>query len=132
VQGFGLFDYSGSPKSTYYAFTAFRQMLETPRRAEARGAIHGKVAILAGTDAAQTRAAVLVSNFNHASNIFELAWSALPWNGPTAYRVSRVDTKPSLAQTERDTIGPEVRSLQFRLPAPGVALIQLEPGKALP
>jgi hypothetical protein len=126
VQSFGLLDYSGVPKTTFYAFKAFRELLDTPRRVRAQGGVEGAVAILAGTAADRNRVHVLVSNFRHAGEQFELAWDALPWPGLAAFSVFQVTPGAGLREVQRGRTAPEQPGLGFRLPAPGVALIRLE------
>jgi hypothetical protein len=128
VQAFGLFDYSGAPKSSFYAFKAFRQLLDTPRRVKVRvaGAGMRELAVLAGVDAARTRAGVLVSQVHGAGGEMEISWPALPWPGPGAVLVSMAEATPGLRETQRAMVEPGPGTVRFRLAAPGVALVRVE------
>jgi hypothetical protein len=59
---FGLFTEVGAPTRNYHAMLAFSKMLDTPRRLGCAGAVPGQVAVLAGVDAAKTKASVLIAN----------------------------------------------------------------------
>ncbi len=125
IQGFGLFDLEGVPKKTYHAFRAFRRMLDTPRRAAATVADSGRVAALAGLDAASRQASVLISNLDPSVEVLGLAVSAMPWAGPTEYAVLAVDAGRDLAPVAS---GPLPTDRRLELPSlrpPCVLLVNL-------
>jgi xylan 1,4-beta-xylosidase len=59
---FGLFTEVGAPTRNYYGVQAFAQMLDTPKCLTVTGGISGKLAVIAGTNADKTKAAVLIAN----------------------------------------------------------------------
>ena len=83
IQGFGLFNIHGVPKRNYYAFKAFREMLDTPVRAEVSGAVPGQLAVLAGVKPDATRAAILIGNFRAPAGPLKLEFRHLPWKSAT-------------------------------------------------
>jgi xylan 1,4-beta-xylosidase len=138
VQGFGLFNYHGVPKKSYYAFKAFADMLDTPARVEARAERDGQLALLAGTDAKLTRAAVLVSSLaglnsadkrtaaeNKPSSIVTVRFVSRPWPGPIAYELRVVDDTHDLTVVRKASLGANESSVSFELQCPAVALIKL-------
>jgi xylan 1,4-beta-xylosidase len=125
IQGFGLFNFQGVPKTSFYAFKAFRELLNTPMRVQAIGNQAGQLAVLAGVGANRSRAAVLVSNFKAAGERLDVLLQNRPWEGPTQYEVLVVDATHNLAQVAQGVLQPSVRTLPLNLKAPSVALIKL-------
>ncbi len=124
VQGFGLFSFAGVPKASFYAFKAFRGMLETPIRVPVAGSIPDEVAVLAGVNASGNRAALLVSHFAGSTARFRLQLKPCPWTGPCQFQVSLVDAKHSLTPVIRERRSSLSEDFDFTLEAPGVALVQ--------
>ncbi|MCX6905131.1 MAG: hypothetical protein NTW03_16960 [Verrucomicrobia bacterium] len=88
VQMFGMFNLNGVPRKNFYAFKAFRALLETPRRVQTPACEAGRVAICAGLNVENTSAAILLSNFAALDEVYELGLRELPWSGPTAFESS--------------------------------------------
>ena len=124
VGAFGLFTEHAVPTKNYHALRAFHDLLATPRRVETRGAVPGQLAVGAGVNEAQDRAAVLVSNFSHPQAEFRLALANLPWTGPTVSEVRLLDAVHNLAVVRRETNS--AVALSLTLPRPAVALITLQ------
>ena len=121
---FGLFTEVGAPTRNYFGMLAFAQLLDTPRRVGTAGAAPGKLAVAAGTRAGDTKAAVLVANLSGAGNL-RLSFTNLPWAGNTAVELRIVD---GLRAFESQSVAVLVASeLNFKLPAPSVALVTLRP-----
>jgi hypothetical protein len=89
--GFGLFNEHGVPQKNYHALRAFRRLLDTPIRAETRGAIGGELAVAAGSNPKSTEASALISNFAYPQAQFRLAAVNLPWREPTVVETYLVD-----------------------------------------
>jgi len=119
---FGLFTEVGAPTRNYYALLAFTQMLDTPRRVRAVGAVPGKLAIAAGTSAANAKAAVLVANRAGAENI-RLSFENVPWEGVTAVEVRIVDGQHALEPLAGSALVSSELALNLR--PPYVALVTL-------
>lgn len=123
IQGFGLFSIHGVPNKNYYAFKAFRQMLDTPQRLEARGR-DGQYAVLAGVSADRRRVRVMVSHFRGPERAFTVTAKGLPWRGQTAWELFLVNGQHSLQRVQQGNgAGPDV-TVAFDLPRPAVALIE--------
>ena len=74
-----LFDVYGVPQKNYYAFKAFRELMNTPERVSVTfdTPVDGLYA-LAGTDPSRQEAAILLSNFDAESREYELCFEHLP------------------------------------------------------
>ena len=121
---FGLFTEVGAPTRNYHALLAFAQLLDTPRRVRATGAVPGKLALAAGTSVAGTSVAVLVANLSGAAEL-RLAFTNLPWAGDTVVDVRIVDNQHAFVpRPGAALVGAE---LTLKLPPPSVALVTLSP-----
>jgi len=77
-----MFDNFGVPSKTFYAFLAFRGLLETPRRVACTGWNEdGPITACAGLSADAQNAGVLVSNFSGTEIAQTIALAGLPWSG---------------------------------------------------
>ncbi len=121
---FGLFTEVGAPTRNYYALLAFAEMLDTPRRVRATGAVPGKLALAAGTGTENTKAAVLVANLAGGED-FRLAFAHLPWADATTVEVRIVDGQRALEPLAVQ--GLAAPDLTLKLPPPAVALVTLRP-----
>jgi hypothetical protein len=122
--GFGLFTEVGAPTRNYYAMLAFAQMLDTPKRVRAAGGVPGKLAVVAGTNAGNTKAGVLVANLAGGEDI-RLSFAHLPWAEGATVEVRIVDDQRSLEALASQ--GLAASGLTLKLPSPAVALVTLYP-----
>lgn len=127
IQMFGLFNFNGVPQKTFYAFKAFRELLDTPRRVPTPPCVAGSVALCAGLNRDDTRAAVLLSNFDTADAAADLSVRGLPWNGSTGFELRLVDADHNFSLVRRGTVGTEGRLPLPELQAPAVVLLTLWP-----
>jgi hypothetical protein len=130
IQAFGMFTFDGVPKKTFYAFKAFREMLDAPLRAETTGAVSGQLALLSGLNPKQNQAKILISKFLFPEDRLTVRTRNLPWPGPTRIEVLAVDSARNLEtiQTKEDSAGLCEISLDKTKPA--VLLLRLNPVKA--
>ena len=121
---FGLFTEVGAPQRNYYALLAFVQLLETPRRVRLSGTMPDRLVAAAGLSADHQRAGILVANRTGPDTV-AVAWSHLPWTGPSAIEVRVVDNARAWA------LLPEPKTAQnqltLRLSPPATAWISLRP-----
>jgi hypothetical protein len=120
-----LFNLNGVPRKNFYAFKAFRSLLDTPRRVITEPMRSGRPAICAGLNADSNRAAVLLSNFDTPSGEFDVVLRALPWRAPTRFEVRVVDAMHDFELKMRGVLGAEGRLGLKDLNAPAVVLINL-------
>lgn len=128
IQGFGLFDFHGAPKKTFYAFKAFKMLLDTPVRVATAGGETGKLTVCAGTNQDRTRAGILVSHFRGADGKIDLRIRNLPWTGPTDYEILLVDGQRDLEPVRKGQLGADGLLQLEELQAPAVGLIRLKLG----
>jgi hypothetical protein len=124
-QGFGLFSAYGVPKKTFFAFKAFKTLLDAPLRVEARGSVPGRLAACAGVSRDRTQAMVLIGNFRSPDDRIDLTMKNLPWEGAASYEVLVVDAEYDLKQVRRGELPANEFKLALDLKAPSVALIKL-------
>jgi hypothetical protein len=127
IQGFGLFNMHGVPKTTYYAFKAFHDLLNTPERVRTQGEEANRWAVAAGVDSGRSRAGVLVSHFSGSDGQLEVVLNSRPWPGSSAYEILAIDSTHQLTPLAGGTLPSSERSVSFSLNAPAVALLQLRP-----
>jgi hypothetical protein len=96
-------------------------------RLELSGEVDGELAALAGRNADNTRAAVLVSHFKGSDRSLNLDLSDLPWKGDTAFEMWVVDREHAFSRVGQGSFKSGTRSLPLALQAPGVALIKMQP-----
>jgi hypothetical protein len=127
VQMFGMFNFNGVPQKTFYAFRAFRALLDTPRRVQTPLCEAGKIAICAGLESGAKGAAMLLSNFSTAGDPPELLLRQLPWNAPTQFEVHLVDALHDFERVRTGSLGMDGRLALPELKAPSVVLLKLSP-----
>ena len=125
--GFGIFTEQGVPLKAYQALRAFRGLVETPRRVEARGAVAGKLAFAAGLGADGREASFLVSNFGDPRAEVVLRWKGFAWTGGVTAEIRTVDEGRDFPDARGETVPSEDGSLRLTLKAPAVALVRLRP-----
>ena len=127
---FGLFDRYGSPRRTFYAFKAFRLLLDTPVRVAARaeGDEGAGFAAAAGTNARRDAVTVLVTRGKGEADRVELAVKNLPWAGSTRCEVFTLDADHDLKSTASHVLDPSATRLELRLRAPAVWLLRFTKG----
>ncbi len=124
VGGFGLFNENGVPLKSYHALRAFRALQEMPHRAEARGAVPGRLAIAAGLSPAGSEAVVAISNFRHRASNFVLKCRGFPWLGQTIYEIRLLDDRTSFEPVARGALS-SAGELTFLLEPSAIAVITI-------
>jgi hypothetical protein len=127
IQMFGLFNFNGVPQKAYYAFKAFRELLDTPRRVNTPPCVAGQVASCAGLSSDGSRAAVLLSSFYPTDDAGHLVLRGLPWSGPTQFEVQLVDAHRDFERTRRGVLEPSGLLALPELKEPAVVLLRLSP-----
>ncbi len=80
---YGLFNAYGTPHKAYYAFLAFRRLLDTPQRLWQEETNCDGMAVLAGISPDRKMVRVLISNPETTSRGVHFTVSNLPWPGAT-------------------------------------------------
>lgn len=121
---FGLFTEVGAPTRNYYAMLAFAQMLDTPERVRASGAVPGKLAVAAGVKGTSTKAAVLVANVSGPGEV-RLSFTNLPWAGASLGEVRVVDERHAFTVQPGNWLSPA--EVVLNCPSPCVVHVTLRP-----
>ena len=75
----GMFTSSGAPQKPYYAFLAFRRLLDTPRRVAVQATGDPELRALAGLSEDGKLLRVLISNTGQATKDYQFEFKNLPW-----------------------------------------------------
>ncbi|WCJ57950.1 hypothetical protein NXS98_09430 [Fontisphaera persica] len=126
IQGFGLFNFHGTPQKNYYAFLAFRRMLDTPERVVTEGAPQG-MTVLAGRHFARKELQVLFANFRQPERELAVHLRGLPWETETEWEWRVVDEQSNLDRRAQGRLGGggDAR-ITLSLPMPGVGWLRLK------
>jgi hypothetical protein len=81
----GLFTSSGAPQKPYYAFLAFRRLLDAPQRLAVKLEPAAPVKVLAGISEDKRMVRILMSNPSKSSVTVQINLEGLPWKGPSQY-----------------------------------------------
>jgi xylan 1,4-beta-xylosidase len=96
----GLFTSSGAPQKPYYAFLAFRRVLDTPNRLAVDLAPEGTVKVLAGMSEDKRTVRILMTNPSKISQTVQIKLQGLPWKGPSNYEQQLVSDRYDLQSVE--------------------------------
>lgn len=124
---FGLFNEFGVPQKNYFALRAFRDLLDTPVRVAARGAVPGQLAVVGGLNPDRSRAGILVVNFTGADAEVRVQLENLPWRGDTRAEVLAVDDTHDFSAVRTTTVSGPAAAMDCNIVAPGILLIRLQP-----
>jgi xylan 1,4-beta-xylosidase len=97
IQMFGMFNFNGVPQKTFYAFKAFRELLDTPRRVTTPPCVAGDLAVCAGLNPENTGPLCCSATSTCRLTLPELVVRGLPWSGPTRFDLYLVDARSDFA-----------------------------------
>jgi xylan 1,4-beta-xylosidase len=123
-QGFGLFSWDGVPKKSFFAFKAFKKLLETPDRVSLSGSIPGSLIACAGASADKSSVNILVSHYKSAGEALTLNVANLPFTGAAEYELFVIDASRELKSVRREKFTGTIQ-LGDDLKAPSVGLISI-------
>lgn len=122
----GIVDAYGARRKNYYAFKAFRALLDTPQRVESTpNRADAGCALLAGIG--DGRAGVLLANFRARSADFTLNLKHWPWAGGAVCRRYLLDYDRDLALVEEHRLAAPGGALALCMPAPAFCYLTLAP-----
>lgn len=124
IQGFGLFNFHGTPQKNYYGFLAFRRMLDTPERVAVDGVSPGMTA-LAGRQTKARTLHVLISNFRQPAAEVTVELHHLPWQTETTWEWRVVSDASNLELRAQGRLEAGANQISQALPAPAVGLLTL-------
>jgi hypothetical protein len=126
-QPFGLFTQHGTPKKSFYAFRAFRALLETPVRVKGDVPSGAGPWWLAGLDETRSKGAILVALPKGTASLGALQVIGLPWTGATVVKVQVLDGQHELSSRPEQRIQVREFMVSLDLAPPAVALVRLDP-----
>ncbi|MEI6168595.1 MAG: hypothetical protein WCS52_15535 [bacterium] len=123
----GLFDQYGAPNKTYYAFHAFRSMLDTPHRVRTtpNDPLTG-CALLAGV-ADTPKAGILLANFRARAAHFAVTIKDWPWPGKAVCKRYLLDYDRNLTLVGQEILDEKNTILRLCMPAPAFSYLTLTP-----
>ena len=127
---FGLFDRFGSPRKTFYAFKAFRMLLDAPSRVRVTVSNAADRTAAAGVNPTRDRVAILIARPSPGAGRVALTIDNVPWTGDTAYEVLAVDARHDLTPSASGTIpagSRRVAAVDVPVEGPAVVLVRLGP-----
>jgi xylan 1,4-beta-xylosidase len=92
----GLFTPSGSPQKPFYAFLAFSNLLNSPKRLAVTTPTDSAIRTLAGISEDGQTIRILISNPSPELHQLHIALSGLPWKAPAEYQRQAVDDESNL------------------------------------
>jgi len=126
---FGLFNEFGVPQKNYFALLAFRGLLDAPQRVSVTGGVPGRLAVVAGLNAGQTDARILISNFDHTGSDLRVEFRDLPWRGETQVEIVAVDGRRGFEVVRSMMLDGPSGVIELKLDRPGLALIRVRRGR---
>lgn len=127
IQMFGLFNFNGVPQKTFYAFKAFRALLDTPNRVLTPTCAAGQIAVSAGLNSVKNRAAILLSRFHAEGEPPMLRLQGLPWGTVTKFEILAVNAVHNFETVCEGLVNAEGRLPVPKAATPSVVLIKLSP-----
>jgi hypothetical protein len=113
------------PNRSFYAFRAFKQILDTPIRLATRADPAGQFAFCAGTNPSRSEVRLLVSNFNSSEHQVQVAVEHLPWEGKVLCEIAVVDATHELTRVQELETPATDCTIALELKAPSISLITL-------
>ena len=102
----GLFTSSGSPQKPYYAFLAFSNLLNSPKRLAITSTVSPSIHMLAGISEDGQTVRILISNPSKELHRTRIALIGLPWKGSSQYQKQVVNDRSNLEIAGQSTITP--------------------------
>ena len=125
VSAFALFSAHGTPNKQFYAFKAFRALLDTPLRVAADAPAGGQFAACAGMSPDKKHVSVLVSNWGADIQSLPLTFSNLPAEGSWTAEILVVDSEHNLQNVRVEKMQGSHARITIPAKAGSVVLVKL-------
>ena len=126
TQMLGMFTDHGVPKKNFYAFKAFRALVDTPVRVDTPVCKRGQVAVCAGLSRDGQEASILLSNFDATDKHTTLLVQNVPWTEASRFEICLVDKDSDLKVVRRGLLDGRGSLPLTELRAPSVVLVKLK------
>jgi hypothetical protein len=120
----GMFTSSGAPQKPYYAFLAFRRLLDTPRRVAVQSTANPDLKTLAGLSEDGKLLRVLISYTGHGAKDYQFEFKNLPWRAARC-REQIVDDQRDLAGDRTVRLEGANAVLHEQIKGPSVTLLSI-------
>jgi hypothetical protein len=122
----GLFNEHGVPKKTYYAFKAFKALLDTPERVVTGGSDPSGLTAIAGMSQDKTQATLLLSNYGTECSHYNIRLNNLPWKDGVVYEKYVLDKNHDLELVKTETLVGASAILPEEVEVPSVCMVRLK------
>lgn len=126
IQGFGLFTIHGTPKKNYYAFKAFRQMIDTPNRLKTESNMP-RITALAGVNNDKNRINILISSLDSKVDKIVVKLQNQLWAQNSKCEISAVDHSHNLTPLTTLSINKNLHKIIIPINFPSVVLLSIKP-----
>ncbi len=124
---FGMFDQYGAPRKSFYAFKAFRDLMDTPQRVRTTtNDPQCGYALLAGLGETP-RANILLANCRGRESSFELTVRNWPWKGKAVCKKYLLDQGRNFAFSGQSTLDDENNTLKLAMISPSCCHMTITP-----
>lgn len=124
---FGMFTTYGLPKKPYYAFLAFKALVNHPARVRVDGGKQDELHAMAGLRSDGRELAVLLSNYQSPASQLTTEIKNLPWSGPSEIELLVLDEAHNLEPVRKELQDAGSVRITQSLPAPAVLLVYVRP-----
>jgi len=121
-----MFDNWGKPRKTFYAFKAFRMLLDTPVLIEVKEIEAGKSIYAAGKNEENSEVTIMLSNYQNPKATYDFKLSNLPWSGNSTIEVFVVDEKYNLECKEKHSIRRSLPVLTIKSQTSSVVVVKIK------
>ena len=123
-QPFGMFSFHGTPKKTFYAFKAFRALLDAPLRIAISGMQPGRLSASASVSTNRNEAMILLSDTSSSPGEHSLSGKNWPWPGGALAEIFILDATRNLERTRTERLPESAWKLQLQTQPPAVTWIR--------
>ena len=121
---YSMFDNWGHPRKTFYAFKAFRMLLDTPVLVALKEIDAGKSICAVGKNEGNTAVTLMLSNYKNPDAFYEIRLTNLPWSGPGNCEIFVVDEKHNLEITGKQSFSGPLPTLRIPSQTSSVVVVR--------
>ena len=127
VNPYGMFSaQAGAPKKVFYAFKAFRFLLNTSEIINTVDLFPGKSIVTVAKNDAKNEITLMLVNFNHPTTGVNITLTNLPWKGTTSVKTYLINKTDNFEEVETKNVKDKVISLRLSSDLNSVTVVQLK------